>query len=54
MSKRFSPSQSVVILWLVMITLAGCNLPSGGSAGPMVWIDRPLDGKTVPLEPLIV
>jgi hypothetical protein len=54
MSNRFSPSQWVVILWLVMIILVSCTLPSGGGAGPMVWIDRPLDGTIVPLAPLIL
>ncbi len=38
---------------LVILILSGCTMPSGGGAGPMVWIDRPLDGKTVPLAPLI-
>lgn len=54
MNKHRFPFHRVFILWLAVITLVGCNLPSGGGAGPMVWIDRPLDGKSVPLAPLVL
>ncbi len=39
---------------LVILILPGCTLPSGTGAGPMVWIDRPLDGENLPLAPLIL
>jgi hypothetical protein len=54
MSNRFSPFQLVVILWLAMISLVGCTLPSGDGAGPSVWIDRPLNGESVPLAAVII
>jgi hypothetical protein len=44
----------MIILWLTVITLVGCNLPSGGGAGPTVWIDRPLDGESFSLAPLTI
>jgi hypothetical protein len=34
--------------------MVGCTLQDGGGAGPTVWIDRPLDGRSVPLAPLIL
>ena len=38
---------------LMLLILSGCNLPGGAGAGPMVWIDRPLDGESLSLAPLI-
>ncbi len=38
----------------ILIFVAGCSLPTGGGAGPRVWIDTPLDGDTVAFAPLIV
>ncbi|MBM3126292.1 MAG: hypothetical protein FJZ87_14695, partial [Chloroflexi bacterium] len=40
-------------VWILLI-LTGCTMPGGEAGGPMVWIDRPLDGTTVPLAPLIL
>jgi len=54
MNRRRFPSHRVFIPGFVVIALVGCTLPSGGGAGPTVWIDRPLDGKSVPLAPLIL
>jgi hypothetical protein len=54
MNRHIFPSHRVFILGLAVITLVGCTLPSGGGAGPKVWIDRPLDGSSVPLAPLIL
>lgn len=54
MTKHLPPPQRVIILWFAVTALTGCTLPSGGGAGPTVWIDRPLDGETVPLAPLII
>jgi len=42
------------ILWFVATALVGCNLSSGGEASPNVWMDRPLNGETFPLAPIII
>jgi hypothetical protein len=39
---------------LLILILSGCSLPSSGGAGPMAWIDRPLDGASLPFAPLIL
>ncbi len=36
------------------LLLAGCNMPAEGGAGPNAWIDTPLNGMTLPLEPVVV
>jgi hypothetical protein len=43
------------IIFISIILLAGCNLPSIGGAGPAVWIDRPLDGDKEPVsQPVLI
>jgi len=43
-----------VVLFLIVTMMVGCNLPITG-AGPIVWIDRPLEGDEAPSsQPLII
>ena len=39
---------------LIILILSSCTMPGGEGPGPVAWIDRPLDGTTVPLAPLIL
>ena len=38
---------------VITFFIAGCNMSTGGP-GPRAWIDSPLDGSTLPLEPVVV
>lgn len=53
-SLSFSLTFRVLAMFLMLALLLGCTLPSGGGAGPLVWIDQPLDGARVPIAPLIL
>ena len=39
---------------LIILILSSCTMPGGEGPSPVAWIDRPLDGTTVPLAPLIL
>src|SRR3990172_5187562 len=47
-----SVSVTLILACLAILGTA-CNMPAGG-AGPRTWIDAPLDGKTLPLGPVVV
>jgi len=47
---RWSPICRIVVLVMVLV-LAAC---AAQGQGPMTWLDRPLDGATLPLEPITV
>jgi hypothetical protein len=42
----------IALGWFLSLILSGCG--SSGGPGPRTWIDSPLDGSTLPLEPVIV
>ena len=50
--KHSSPSLLALSTFFVVALFAGCT-PGAGS-GPSTWIDRPLDGDQVPIEPLTI
>ncbi len=39
---------------ILSLLLAGCTMPAASGAGPRAWIDSPLNGSTLPLEPVVV
>ncbi len=40
-----------VLLWAAVLALSACNLPVPAGAAPRAWIDDPLDGMRLPLQP---
>lgn len=45
--------QLMTVCFLTLI-FASCNMSSAGAPGPRTWIDAPLNGSTLPLEPVVV
>lgn len=46
--------KSMISAVLMILILAGCTFSGNTGAGPMVWIDRPLNGESYPLASLIL
>ncbi len=44
----------LTIGFIFSLLLASCNIPTAAGAGPRAWIDKPLNGSTLPLGPVVV
>jgi hypothetical protein len=42
------------LLWAAALALSACNLPVAAGAAPRAWIDDPLDGMHLPLQPYLL